>query len=212
MKHGVIAYIASFILGIYPCFAGGIPVIDTSNLAQQIVQVQHMVQQIEQLQQQISLADQKLKSISGVRGMGNLIDAAYDQVIAVNPQPLLQAANIKNAQQMGLTGDLATLYETQNTQSATLLAQSQKSLQQAKDRFHGLHILLEKVNDSPEQKDILDLQARIDMEQAFLQNEMIKLTMLQSEAAAKKALQAQKIQQLRLESGGTLSDFPALND
>ena len=63
------------------------------------------------------------------------------------------------------------------------------------------------MNDSPEQKDILDLQARISVEQAFLQNEMIKLSMLQSETEAKKSIQEQKIQQMRLRSGGSLSDF-----
>ena len=205
-KHLAIHVITSF-LWIYPSFAGGIPVIDVSSIAQQIIQVEHMVRQIEQLQEQITLSHQELKNISGVRGLGNIIDSAYDKSVSVNPNRLLQSENIKNARQIGLTGDLATLYDTQNINSATALAQSQKSLEQSKERFNALSVLLDKVNDSPEQKDILDLQARISVEQAFLQNEMIKLSMLQSETEAKKSIQEQKIQQMRLRSGGSLSDF-----
>lgn len=205
-KHLAIHVISSF-LWIYPSFAGGIPVIDVSSIAQQIIQVEHMVRQIEQLQEQITLSHQELKHMSGVRGLGHLIDSAYDKSVSVNPNTVLQSQNIKNARQIGLTGDLATLYDTQNINSATALAQSQKSLEQAKERFNALSVLLDKVNDSPEQKDILDLQARISVEQTFLQNEMIKLSMLQSEATAKQALQTQKIQQMRLSSGGSLSDF-----
>jgi type IV secretion system protein VirB5 len=205
-KHLTLCLVTSF-LSIYPCFAGGIPVIDISNIAQQIIQVEHMVRQIEQLQEQITLSHQELKNMSGVRGLGNLIDSAYDKSVSVNPNTLLKSENIKNASQIGLKGELATLHNTQNTNSATALAQSQKSLEQAKERFNALSVLLHKVNDSPEQKDILDLQARISVEQAFLQNEMIKLSMLQSETEAKKAIQIQKIQQMRIESSGSLSDF-----
>lgn len=205
-KHLAIHVITSF-LWIYPSFAGGIPVIDVSSIAQQIIQVEHMVRQIEQLQEQITLSHQELKHMSGTRGLGNIIDSAYDKSVSVNPNRLLQSQNIKTASQIGLTGELATLYDTQNINSATALAQSQKSLEQSKERFNALSVLLNKVNDSPEQKDILDLQARISVEQAFLQNEMIKLSMLQSETEAKKSIQEQKIQQMRLRSGGSLSDF-----
>jgi type IV secretion system protein VirB5 len=204
-KHLALCFVTSF-LSIYPCFAGGIPVIDVSSIAQQIIQVEHMVRQIEQLQEQITLSHQELKNMSGVRGLGNIIDSAYDKSVHVNPNTVLQSQNIKTASQIGLTGELATLHNTQNTNSATALAQSQKSLEQAKERFNALSVLLHKVNDSPEQKDILDLQARINIEQAFLQNEMIKLSMLQSETEAKKAIQTQKIQQMRIESSGSLSD------
>jgi type IV secretion system protein VirB5 len=205
-KHLTLCFVTSF-LSIYPSFAGGIPVIDVSSIAQQIIQVEHMVRQIEQLQEQITLSHQELKNMSGVRGLGNIIDSAYDKSVHVNPNTVLQSQNIKTASQIGLTGELATLHNTQNTNSATALAQSQKSLEQSKERFNALSVLLNKVNDSPEQKDILDLQARISVEQAFLQNEMIKLSMLQSETEAKKAIQIQKIQQIRLESSGSLSDF-----
>jgi type IV secretion system protein VirB5 len=205
-KHLTLGFVTSF-LSLYPCFAGGIPVIDVSSIAQQIIQVEHMVRQIEQLQEQITLSHQELKNMSGVRGLGNLIDSAYDKSVSVNPNSVLQSQNIKNASQIGLKGELATLHNTQNINSATALAQSQKSLTQAKERFNALSVLLDKVNDSPEQKDILDLQARINIEQAFLQNEMIKLSMLQSETEAKKAIQIQKIQQMRIESSGSLSDF-----
>jgi type IV secretion system protein VirB5 len=207
MKHYLINSLVCSFLSLYPCFAGTVPVIDVSSLAQQVMQVQHMVHQIEQLQEQIGLAKDELKQISGSRGLRNLINSAYDKSILVNPEDLLRSEGIKNAVQIGLKGELAHIYNKNNSNSATWLAQSQKSLQQSKQRFSALMGLLDKVNNSPEQKDILDLQARIGVEQTFLQNEIIKLSMLQSETQAKKAIQEQKIQQMRLESGGNLSNF-----
>lgn len=211
MKKTIISIIIANILSLYPCYAGGIPVIDVSSLAQQITQVEHMVRQIEQLQEQITLSQQELKNMSGVRGLGNLINSAYDKSVHVIPNNILQLYQLKDASQMGLIGDLATLYDRNNQDNAIWLAQSQKSLEQSKQRFDDLMGLLDKVNDSPEQKDILDLQARIGVEQTFLQNETIKLSMLQAETNAKKAIQEQKIQQIRLESGGSLAGFSLLN-
>jgi type IV secretion system protein VirB5 len=64
-----------------------------------------------------------------------------------------------------------------------------------------------RVNNSPDQKDILDLQARIGAEQVMLQNEMAKLAMLQSQAEANRAVQAQRVQQMRIESSGEPFDL-----
>ena len=190
--------------------AGGIPVIDVSSLTQQILQVQHMVQQIEQLQQHIQISQKEFENMSGVRHMGGVINSAYDKNIAVQPQTILQQQGLKNAQQLGLKGTVANLHNQQNQHRATWLAQSQKSLQQSQERFDALSGLLTKINQSPDQKDVLDLQARIQTEQAFLQNETIKLNMLQSQLQAEQALQQQKIQQMRLESTGSLSNFSLL--
>lgn len=55
------------------------------------------------------------------------------------------------------------------------------------------------VNNSPDQKDIPDLQARIGAEQIMLQNEMAKRC---SQAEANQAMQNQRLQQMRVASSG----------
>ncbi|WP_129140291.1 type IV secretion system protein [Modicisalibacter coralii] len=185
-----------------PAMAGGIPVIDVSSLTQQILQVQHMLNQIEQLKSQLETANKELDSMSGVRGLGNVIDSAYDTAVNVDPNQVLSDAGIRGANEHGLTGDVADLYDSGNQNTATWLGQSQKSLEQAQERFSELTGLVAEVNNSPDQKDILDLQARIGAEQVMLQNEMAKLSMFRSQAEANQALHAQRVQQMRVASSG----------
>lgn len=185
-----------------PAMAGGIPVIDVSSLTQQILQVQHMLNQIEQLKSQLETANKELDSMSGVRGLGNVIDSAYDTAVNVDPNQVLSDAGIRNANEHGLSGDVADLYDSGNQNTATWLGQSQKSLEQAQERFSELTGLVAEVNNSPDQKDVLDLQARIGAEEVLLQNEMAKLTMLRSQAEANQALHAQRVQQMRVASSG----------
>ncbi|MGK0546123.1 type IV secretion system protein [Halomonas cupida] len=185
-----------------PAMAGGIPVIDVSSLTQQILQVQHMLNQIEQLKSQLETANKELDSMSGVRGLGNVIDSAYDTAVNVDPNQVLSDAGIRGANEHGLSGEVADLYDSGNQNMATWLGQSQKSLEQAQERFSELTGLVAEVNNSPDQKDILDLQARIGAEQVMLQNEMAKLSMLRSQAEANQALHAQRVQQMRVASSG----------
>ncbi|WP_348814685.1 type IV secretion protein [Halomonas sp. H10-59] len=185
-----------------PAMAGGIPVIDVSSLTQQILQVQHMLNQIEQLKSQLETANKELDSMSGVRGLGNVIDSAYDTAVNVDPNQVLSDAGIRGASEHGLFGDVADLYDSGNQNTATWLGQSQKSLEQAQERFSELTGLVAEVNNSPDQKDILDLQARIGAEQVMLQNEMAKLSMLRSQAEANQAMHNQRVQQMRVASSG----------
>jgi len=185
-----------------PATAGGIPVIDVSNLTQQLLQVQHMLSQIEQLRSQLQTANKELASISGSRGLADVIDSTYDTAVNVDPDELLSNAGIRSASEHGLTGDVADLYDSGNRNTATWLGQSEKSLEQSQQRFQELTGLVSKVNNSPDQKDILDLQARIGAEEVLLQNEMAKLTMLRSQAEANQALHSQRVQQMRVESSG----------
>ncbi|KAA0010067.1 type IV secretion protein [Billgrantia pellis] len=185
-----------------PAMAGGIPVIDVSNLTQQLLQVQHMLSQIEQLKSQLETANKELASISGSRGLANVIDSAYDTALDVDPQEVLDRYGIHSGSDYGLSGDVADLYDSSNVNAATWLAQSEKSLEQAQERFQDLTGLIAQVNNSPDQKDILDLQARIGAEEVMLENEMAKLTMLRSQAVANQALHAQRVQQMRVASSG----------
>ncbi|AWX05518.1 MULTISPECIES: type IV secretion system protein [Gammaproteobacteria] len=207
MRKTTIAALLATAIGVtQPAMAGGIPVIDVSSLTQQILQVQHMLNQIEQLKSQLETANKELDSMSGVRGLGNVIDSAYDTAVNVDPNQVLNDAGIRGANEHGLTGDVADLYDSGNQNTATWLGQSQKSLEQAQERFSELTGLVAEVNNSPDQKDVLDLQARIGAEQVMLQNEMAKLSMLRSQAEANQAMHNQRVQQMTVESSGELRE------
>lgn len=70
---------------------------------------------------------------------------------------MLSEVGIRGANEHGLTGDVADLYDSGNQNTATWLGQSQKFLEQAQERFSELTGLVTEVNNSPYQKDILDL-------------------------------------------------------
>ncbi|EHY1001215.1 type IV secretion protein [Vibrio parahaemolyticus] len=206
MKKPLLAAAIALTIGVsQPSFAGGIPVIDVAGLTQSITQVQHMMTQIQQMRNQLDTARQNLNSIKGVRNMANVINSAYDTAIDVDPQSILSSTGLKNASDLTrVTGAGADLLNSGNLETANWLAQSQKSLEQSKARFTELSRLVAKVNAAPEQKDILDLQARIGAEEVMLQNEMAKLTMLRSQAEANQAIHAQKVKQASIQSSGQL--------
>lgn len=189
--------------------AGGIPVIDVASLTQAIQQVFHMLEQIATMKEQLDTAKSQLDNattqldrMSGSRGMGSLLHSTYDLAVTVNQDEILEDLGLRSAEDNGLVGAEAELYDEGNENVALRLGQAQKSLDQATDRFSELSKLVAKVNACPDQKDILDLQARIQAEQTLLQNEMLKLTMLQAKADAREAAHRQKIRQMAVEATG----------
>lgn len=95
--------------------------------------------------------------MSGSRGLAGVIDSAYDTAVNVDPNQVLNSAGIRGANEHGLSGDVAELYDSGNQNTATWLGQSQKSLEQAQERFSELTGLVAEVNNSPDRKDVLDL-------------------------------------------------------
>jgi type IV secretion system protein VirB5 len=182
--------------------ASGIPVFDAASLTQAMQQVMHMVEQIKQLKAQLETAQRQLDAMSGVRGKAGVIDSTYDKSTGVEIGDILNAEGIHGAGHYGLTGDVGELYDTGNRDAAEWVGQSQKFLGQAVHRFDELSRLVAEVNQAPEQKDVLDLQARIQAEDVLLQNELAKLQMVQSQAMARQAMNAQRALQMKLNMKG----------
>ncbi|EIE5872995.1 type IV secretion system protein [Vibrio alginolyticus] len=206
MKKPLLAAAIALTIGVsQPSFAGGIPVIDVAGIVEAVKQFQVLQTQLKTLDSQLNTAKNNLNSIKGVRNMASVINSAYDTAIDVDPQSILSSTGLKNASDLTrVTGTGADLLNSGNLETANWLAQSQKSLEQSKARFAELSGLVAKVNAAPDQKDILDLQARIGAEEVMLQNEMAKLTMLRSQAEANQAIHAQKVKQASIQSSGQL--------
>ena len=197
-----------------PAPASGIPVIDIAGLAQSLQQFLQMVEQVNQLKNQVETAknqlrtaEKELQQMSSVRGMAGIIGSAYDNDMSVAFDDILSNANIKAAEDYGLIGETATRYTDQNRAAAQWQARSEKFMGQAVDRFTELKKLVDKVNDAPDPKDIMDLQARIQGEEALLQNEMIKVQMMQAQAQAEQAMNNQKNLQGLLDIKGNPDNY-----
>lgn len=180
------------------------PVIDIANLHQNIIQVKHLLEEIDTLKQQVKTAKSQLSSINGIRHMGNAIDSVYDVAVKVDPNLTLKNQGLHNSQWLELGGDVAGLYDDVNRYRGQWLGQTQISLQQTQARYQQLLRLIQKIDNAPQQKDIEDLQARIDAEGVMLANEQAKLQLLQAQAKASDALTQQRITQMAVESAGEL--------
>jgi type IV secretion system protein VirB5 len=187
--------------------ASGIPVFDGANMAQAVQQVIHMIEQIEQLKNQLDVAENQLKQMSDVRNMGGIIGSEYDNEMDVDYQDVLDSAEILSSNDFDLTASAGDLFDKQNRAAARWKGRSEKFMNQAVDRFTELQKLVQKVNAAPDAKDVMDLQARIQSEETLLQNEMLKLQMMQSESMAEQAMLEQKQKIILLNMWGNPADF-----
>ena len=179
--------------------AHAMAVFDAANVAQSIEQVQQGVQQIQgqanqlielknqvtnQLQQIQQLKDQ-LTNLSGVSGIGDLAGSVRNTL----PQNLSSATSFGNSgtiQSQNKIIELSStsidpnstegqLFTKQREQAAVNLAAIEASYQASYERINNLQTLVSQIEQSPSAKNIADLTARIQAEQAFLQNEANQL-------------------------------------
>ncbi len=203
MKVFFIMY-CTWILIFVPVTSHAFPVIDIANLQQNIVQVKHLLTEIDTLKRQLDTANRQLSSINGVRHMSSAIDSVYDISVKVDPNLTLKQQGLHNSQTLKLGGDIAGLFDDVNRYRGRWFGQTQVSLQQTKSRYNDLMGLIRRIDNAPQQKDILDLQARIDAEGVMLANEQAKLQLLSAQAKASEALSKQRITQMAVESAGEL--------
>lgn len=150
--------------------AQGIPTIDVANLANSIKQVlawqqqyEQMVQQIEQMQKANATALSAYQAISGNRGLGSINNSITQSVIP--------------------PAFYSSLKATTSQQDASRLVGSQ--LQQlnvsTSTRFTQIQQLMGAINATNDAKAIGELNARIQAEQAMIQNEAKEAAVLQQQ-------------------------------
>lgn len=193
-----------------PAFAG-VPVsiiADVPGMAAHLEDMAKYIEQIEQLKAQLTQMERDYKSMTGARGLGDIIDSAYDSNVlrGIDADKILNQNGIGSGSSLHLPQDVAELYDLAGRNAGTYAGQADKSLRQAQERFNKLTGLVSRVNTSSDPKEIMDLNARINSEQTFLQNEVGKIQLLQQTAQANDALVQQRARQMAIESSGTLTD------
>lgn len=201
--------------------------------------INQLVQEVSVLQQQLQTAEQSLvqqqaavQAMTGPRGMQNLLSGTNRNYLPSNwsaisslvtqtsgaYQALGQAVrNLITANAVLTPAQVSQLSPTEQANltaarqnAATLEALSQAALANASARFASLQQLIQAIPSATDQKGALDLQARIQAEQAMLENENIKLQELNQSVAAQSLANQQAAQEEAVAGIGSLRTLPPL--
>lgn len=192
----------------------GIPVIDAASLAQSIQQVAAWSQQYQQMVSQIEQQRRTFESGFGVRNMGSLVNnPASRQYLPAEYQQILRGGvgqweAIRNASRrfdvattrLAPDSDTVQVFQQNGNQAAINRASAEMAYSTASQRFADIQVLLDRVNNAPDAKDMADLQGRIQAEQTMMQNEANKLQSMALLAQAQRDIQAQQSREIRMKS------------
>jgi type IV secretion system protein VirB5 len=174
-------------------------VIDAPAIVQLLQEVQTMQQQLTVTRNQLQQAKQALQTMTGDRGMEQLLGGTNRNYLPSNWTQVTNAlggtggyAGLSADVQSTLSANavlspqrLATLSPAEQQQiqaarqwSAMQQAFAHQALANTSNRFASLQSLIAAISTAGDQKAILDLQARISAELGMLQNEQTKLQVL----------------------------------
>lgn len=207
--------------------ASGIPVIDTANLVQSVLQALAWIQQFQQMHQQIVQADQQIHAIMGSRNMGSLlnnltlagvvpsdVNAVYHAIRSGGVQGLTAAAQIIRHNRMlynceGKTGDALRICQNMLNQTPQSQAYYANTYQMLMGRMQQIRALTTRINQTEDAKEILELNGRIAAEQAQVSNDTNRIMTMKSmiEAEEKAAQQEHQERVLKMLAPGTTRTF-----
>lgn len=182
-----------------------------------------MAQQLATAKAQLLQAQQTLQSMSGDRGMAQLLSGTVRNYLPTNWTQVTAA--LQGAGSFGaLSGDVQSLVNANAVLSPQRLATLSPSGQQlvlgsrqwgamlqavtreafanASSRFASLQSLIGSISTATDQKAILDLQARINAELGMLQNEQVKMQMLTQATQAQQLSLAQQAREQVIDGHG----------
>lgn len=232
MRGAVKAFFISVVVMLSPgVHAQGIPVYDNlavinsfTGLVNDVTKIKHLYDQVKGLQQQ-------LQAITGGRGMENLLgninrdylpkdlgtalgdiqqmQQQYGQ-IAQNIQRLTQSNGVLSAVDFAkLPPDAQQMLNKMRQAVAAEQALTQEAYKNAANNVNNLKQLIAAIGGAGDAKAIADLSARIQVEQAMLQNDAIRLQQATAMHAAEQRLIDQQLHEKSIAMGtGSLSDSP----
>jgi type IV secretion system protein VirB5 len=209
-----------------------IPVTDVGAIFQLVTQVQTLAQQLQTAEQSLTQAQQEYQSITGSRGMQNLVSGTNwnylpsDWTTLQNTlngaggangalAPGIQAAMTANAvlttaQLAALSPEERAAVQAQRQAAAYRQALAQQALSTTSSRFASIQQLINAIPTATDQKGILELQARIGAEQGMLATDQTKLQVLYQAAQANESATNQRTREQGLASVGSLRTLPAM--
>jgi P-type DNA transfer protein VirB5 len=209
-------------------------VVDVGAITQLIQEVNYWKQQIQAMSSQLNQLQSTYNSMTGNRGMQNLVPLSPQQRNYLPPdwQGLMAALNglsgsygvlatqlnsalstnaiLTPAQLSRLSPQEQAQLQSSRNSAALMQATSQQALQSSSQRFASLQQLINAIPSAADQKGALDLQARIAAEQAMLQNEQTKVQTLNQALQADERARQQRAQELSISNIGSLRNLPPL--
>jgi type IV secretion system protein VirB5 len=207
-------------------------VIDVGAIAQLVQQLYTMEQQLETLQSHYRQAQQEYQSITGGRGMQNLLSGTVRNYLPADWQALQASLNQASSAYPSLSAaiqrsisanavltpqQLAGFSQPERDQLtgarqsvAMLQATTQQALASVSHRFADIQQLISAIGTATDQKAILDLQARISAEQGMLANDQSKLQVIYQAVQAEQWANQQRARERALADIGSLRQLPAL--
>ncbi len=222
---------AMVFLGLIPAAHAQWAVVDVGAITQLIQQVKTAVQQLETAQNQLTQAQQQFQSLTGSRGMQNLLSGTVRNYLPTNSASLLATLTgtggygaLGGSVQSALTANAVlspaalsamspaerTAIQTQRQSTALLQGVSQQALLNSSSRFASVQQLIGTIGTASDPKAILDLQARISAELGMLQNEQTKLQVLYQTVAAQAAAGRLRASEQAVADVGSLRSLPAM--
>jgi type IV secretion system protein VirB5 len=187
-----------------PASAQGIPVFDTTTYLQALQTAKQTLTMVEQGKQQIETAANQLQSLQKLTNMSeiastlnllqvrNILPTTTTDVTTLFGGDLTKlgslgtlASNIQSRYGLSSTGSsdadaaYAQALKDSTGSAATTAALGENTLSIAQARTQGLDQLRQQLASAKDPKDVMDLQARIAVEQAQLQNDMLKMQAIQ---------------------------------
>ena len=211
----------------------GIPVIDASNLAQQIQQVASWVQQYQHMSLQIAQLQQQIESVTGSRGFSAVLNSpAFQQARRMLPQDAQTLLNLANGGSYGnLSSSINSIKQATSTLSAANFsdqlgadrwmadlnraasnkALSQQAYDSAQQRLSNLEDLMQQISTTQDPKAIGELQARINVEQGLIQNEQAKINAMAMLVNAERQISEMQARDVSVRMAGTNRPIPVVN-
>lgn len=218
--------------GLIPAAQAQWAVVDVASIAKLVEQIATMEQQLTTMQGHLRQAQQEYQSITGDRGMGNLLAGTVRNYLPSDWQSLQAALTQSGGSYSALAADvqqsirdnavltpdqLSGLSDTERNQIiesrrsvALLQATAQQALTTISSRFDSIQQLISAIGGAADQKAILDLQARIAAEQGMLANDQSKLQVLYQAAQAQQWAIHQRNREHAINDIGSLRSLPAM--
>ena len=219
----VIALLAMlFLMGSSPSAKAQWAVVDVGAIAQLIQQLAKMEQAIQTAENQLAQAQAQYQSMTGNRGMQNLLSGVNRNYLVSDFNQLASAlapgiqshittnAVLTPAQVAALSPSEQQQLTNARTNSALLQTASQQAYSNASARFASIQQLINAIPSATDQKGILELQARISVENGMLQNESTKLNVLYQAAQAQEWARRQSASEQIVASVGSLRTLAPL--
>ena len=183
-------------------------VVDAPAIVQLIQEVQTAAQQLQTTKDQLLQARQALQTMTGDRGMEQLLGGTlrnylpsnWSQVtgalqgavgfsaLSAEVQSIVAANAVLSPQRLATLSPGAQQFIQSSRQwSAMQQALSHQALSNASNRFAAIQTLISAISSAADQKSILDLQARVSAELGMLQNEQTKVLILNQATRAQES-------------------------